>query len=116
MPDWAGGSLEPVDANTATSSSTAATISRLAGPSGTESAMVIDGPSSAPAVPPAPMNPNSRLPCALVKRSAMNDQNTATANRLKTLTHTKNTRATTTGSMPSVSSSQKSARLATKKW
>ena len=33
----------------------------------------------------------------------MNDQNTATANRLKTLTHTKNTRATHTGSMSRVS-------------
>ena len=45
----------------------------------------------------------------------MNDQNTATANRLKTLTQTKNTRATITVSMSSVSSSQNSARLATKK-
>ena len=45
----------------------------------------------------------------------MNDQNTATANRLNTLTQTKNTRATITGATPSVSSSQNSARLATKK-
>ena len=46
----------------------------------------------------------------------MNDQKTATANRLNTLTHTKKTRATATGSMPRSSSSQKSARLAAKKW
>ena len=93
-----------------------AAISRLCGPSGTDSAMVITGPSRAPAVPPAPMKPNSRLPCSLVKRSAMNDQNTATANRLKTLTQTKNTRATITGAMPGASSTQNSARLTTKKW
>ena len=57
---------------------------------------MITGPSSAPAVPPAPMKPNRRLPCSAVNRSAMNDQNTATANRLNTLTQTKNTRATIT--------------------
>ena len=45
----------------------------------------------------------------------MNDQNTATANRLNTLTQTKNTRATITGSILSVSRTQNSARLATKK-
>src|SRR5262249_25301376 len=42
------------------------------------------------------MNPNRRLPCSLVKRSAMNDQNNATANKLNTLTQTKKTRATIT--------------------
>ena len=73
-----------------------ATIRRLTGPSGTERQIVITGPRSAPAVPPAPMKPKRRLPCSLVKRSAMNDQNTATANRLKTLTQTKNTRANVT--------------------
>ena len=45
----------------------------------------------------------------------MNDQNTDTANRLNTLIQTKNTRATITGAMSSVSSSQNIARLATKK-
>ena len=45
----------------------------------------------------------------------MNDQNTETANRLKTLIQTKNTRATSARSTPSSSSSQKMARLATKK-
>jgi len=45
----------------------------------------------------------------------MNDQNTATAKRLNTLTQTKKTRAVTTGATPRVSSSQNSARLATKK-
>ena len=48
--------------------------------------------------------------------SAMNDQNTVTANRLKTLTHTKNTRATATGSTLKLRSSQNSTRFATKKW
>src|SRR6516225_11374387 len=92
-----------------------AAINRLMGPSGAESPMVITGPSSEPAVPPAPMKPNRRLPCSLVKRSAMNDQNTATAKRLNTLTQTKKTRATMMVATPLVSSSQNSARLATKK-
>ena len=48
--------------------------------------------------------------------SAMNDQNTDTAKRLKTLIQTKNTRATTGVSMPAKSSAQKIAMLATKKW
>ena len=87
----------------------------MTGPSGTDSPMVMTGPNSAPAVPPAPMKPNKRLPCSAVNRSAMNDQNTATANRLNTLTQTKNTRATITGAMPSVNNSQNSAMLATKK-
>jgi hypothetical protein len=77
--------------------------------------MVMTGPSNAPAVPPAPIKPNSRLPCSAVNRSAMNDQNTATANRLNTLTQTKNTRATITGATLSASNSQNTARLATKK-
>ena len=46
----------------------------------------------------------------------MNDQNTETAKRLNTLIQTKNTRATSWRSTPSVSSAQKIARLATKKW
>ncbi len=45
----------------------------------------------------------------------MNDQNTATANRLNTLSQTKNTRATITGATWSVSNSQNSRILATKK-
>jgi hypothetical protein len=45
----------------------------VVGPSGTERPMVITGPSSDPAVPPAPMKPNRRVPCSLVKRSAIND-------------------------------------------
>ncbi len=45
----------------------------------------------------------------------MNDQNTATAKRLNTLTQTKKTRATTTVATPVVSSSQNSARLMAKK-
>ena len=46
----------------------------------------------------------------------MNDQNTETANRTKTLIQTKNTRATVWRSTSSVSSTQKIARLRTKKW
>ena len=46
----------------------------------------------------------------------MNDQNTETANRLKMLIQTKNTRATSGRATPSVSSSQKIAMLATKNW
>src|SRR5271169_1843774 len=102
--------------NTAASRKTAATINRLTGPSGADSQIVTTGPSSAPAVPPAPMNPNSRLPCSAVNRSAMNDQNTATANKLNTLTQTKNTRAMITFSASNVSNTQNSTRLATKKW
>ena len=45
----------------------------------------------------------------------MNDQNTETANSMKTLIQTKNTRATVWRSTSSASSSQKIARLATKK-
>ena len=90
-------------------------MSRLTEPSGFESWIVISGPNRPPAVPPAPMKPNKRLPCSAVNRSAMNDQNTATANSEKTLTQTKNTRATITGATSSISNSQKSARLATKK-
>src|SRR5690349_15215457 len=102
--------------NTATSRKTAAAINKLTGPSGFDKTIVTTGPSSAPAVPPAPMNPNSRLPCSAVKRSAMNDQNTATANKLNTLSQTKNTRATITFSTSNVSNTQNTARLATKKW
>lgn len=67
-------------------------------------------------MPPAPMKPNSRLPCSAVNRSAMNDQNTATANKLNTLSQTKNIRATITFSKSNVSNAQNRARLATKKW
>ena len=102
--------------NTAASRKAAAAINRLTGPSGADSKIVTTGPRSAPAVPPAPMNPNSRLPCSAVNRSAMNDQNTATANKLNTLTQTKNTRATITFSTSKVSNTQNRTRLATKKW
>ena len=46
----------------------------------------------------------------------MKDQNTETANRLKTLIQTKNTRATWILATSRPSSSQKTAMLATKKW
>src|SRR5260221_11720197 len=92
--------------NTAASRKTAAAINKLTGPSGADSQIVTTGPSRAPAVPPAAMNPNSRLPCWAVNRSAMNDQNTATANRVNTLTQTKNTQATITFSTSKISSTQ----------
>src|SRR5882724_8967078 len=102
--------------NTTSSRNTIATSSKLVGPNFTEKPMVIKGPSRPPAVPPAPMKPNNRLPCSLVKTSAINDQNTATAKKLKTLTQTKKARATTVVDTFSVSSSQKSARFVTKNW
>ena len=100
---------------TASSSRSAATISRFTGPSGTASSTVTAGPSSAPADPPAAMKPNRRLPDSLVHTSAMKDQNTETANRLNTLIQTKNTRATWIFATSKVSSSQKTAMLRTKK-
>ena len=78
--------------------------------------MVSAGPASEPAVPPAAMKANRRLPCSEVNRSAMNDQNTETANSTNTLIQTKNTRATMSFSTSNVSSSQNSARFAAKKW
>ena len=45
----------------------------------------------------------------------MNDQNTDTANRLKTLIQTKNTCAVTASAMPCVSKTQKITMLMTKK-
>ena len=69
-------------------------MSRLTGPRIWTSHTVSAGPVSAPADPPAAMKPKSRFPCSEEKRSAMNAQNTDTANRLNTLTHTKNVRAT----------------------
>ena len=102
--------------NTAASSSSAATISRFTGPSVPARPMVSAGPASAPALPPAAMKPNRRLPCSELQTSAMNDQNTETANRSNTLIQTKNTRATVSRSTSSASSTQKSARLRTKKW
>ena len=45
----------------------------------------------------------------------MNDQNTDTANRLKTLIQTKNTCAVVVSAMPCVSSTQKMTMLTTKK-
>src|SRR3990170_672056 len=98
--------------STAASSSKAAMTSRLVGPSGTASQTVSAGPASAPALPPAAMTAKRRLPCSEENRSAMNDQNTDTAKRLKTLIQTKNTRATASRSTSKVSSSQKIAMLA----
>ena len=45
----------------------------------------------------------------------MNDQKTETANRLKTLTQTKNTRAVSARQASACSSTQKTARLRIKK-
>ena len=78
--------------------------------------MVSAGPASEPAVPPAAMKANRRLPCSGEYKSAMNDQNTETANSTNTLIQTKNTRDTISRSRSSVSSSQKRTRFAAKKW
>jgi hypothetical protein len=80
--------------STAASSSRAATIRRFTGPIAPTSHTVRAGPASAPADPPAAMNPKRRFPCSLLKRSAMKDQKTDTAKRLNTLIQTKKTRAT----------------------
>ena len=72
-------------------------------------------PRSVPAVPPAAIRPNRRLPCSVRQMSAMNDQKTETAKRLNTLTHTKKTRAVHMVSTLSVSSAQKMIRLMMKK-
>ncbi len=91
-------------------------MSMCTGPMSPTSHTVSAGPASAPAEPPAAMKANRRLPCSAVNRSAMKDQNTDTANRLKTLIQTKNARAACTLPTSRASSSQKIAMLATKKW
>src|SRR6056297_1249252 len=55
--------------------------------------LVSRDPVIAPAVPPAAIVPNRRLPWLLENRSAKTDQNTLVANSAKTLTQTKKTRA-----------------------
>ena len=64
------------------SRSTAETSKRCVVPSGFTSQVVRSGPASAPALPPAAMNPNSRAPCSWRKMSAMKLQKTETTNRL----------------------------------
>ena len=92
------GAFEPVRRRTPpASSSSDATISRLAGPSGTESPIVMHRPEQRARGAAGADEAEQALALLAVKRSAMNDQNTATANRLNTLTQTKNTRATATG-------------------
>jgi hypothetical protein len=66
-----------------------------------------------PELAPAAMNANTRLPCSRSKRSAMKLQNTDTTNRLKTLTHTKNTRAADASSAAAVNTAQKPSSCAT---
>src|SRR5258705_231166 len=67
----------------------AATGSRLTGPiRGARSAVTV-GPTSAPALPPAAMKPNSRRACSSRHTSAMKLQNTDTTKRLKTLSQMK---------------------------
>ena len=73
------------------------------------------GPRSPPVVPPAAMKPNSRLPCSVLHTSAMTLQNTETTNRLNTLTHTKNARATHTGATSSCKSTKNTMMFAPKK-
>src|ERR1700737_5519446 len=51
------------------------------------------GPRIAPNEPPTAMKPKRRFPCSAVNRSVMNAQKRVVAKRLKTLTQTKNERA-----------------------
>src|SRR4029077_18713248 len=76
------------------------TSRRLAVPSGAARTAVKVGPASAPQLPPAEMKPNRRAACAGWNRSAIRLQKSETTNRLNTLTHTKNTRATAEGATP----------------
>ena len=104
-------------ANAATSRSTAETSSRFAGPIQPTSAEVSPAPAMPPMVPPAPMNPNNRLPWLDVNTSAITDQKMDTTNMLNTDVHTKNTRPVHTcwpgGSQ--WSASKKRIRFAAKK-
>ena len=68
--------------HTVASRNAAETRSRWVVPSGFTSQVVRKGPASAPALPPAAMNPKSRLPCSWRKMSAMKLQKTETTNRL----------------------------------
>ena len=64
---------------------------------------VSEGPASAPAVPPAAMKPYRRCAWLVAKMSASRLQNSDTANRLNTLTQTKNARATAPDCVPPAS-------------
>ena len=91
------------------------TNSMLRTPTTVTNNAVSDGPASAPAVPPAAMNPYSRFACAVSNRSAIRLQNTLTANRLTTLTQTKNVAPTCTLCCPVVEKiSQKQPKFATR--
>ena len=70
-------------------SSRAEISSRFSSPSLAASSAVIAGPASAPTVPPAAMNPNSRCAWRSLKISTMKLQNTETTNRLNTLNQMK---------------------------
>ncbi len=86
--------------STAPNSMTAEIGKSPAGPIEGASIAVSSGPASAPMLPPAAMNPNSRRACSLRNISAMKLQNTDTTNRLKTLIQIKNAWATIAGAMP----------------
>src|SRR5213594_3150236 len=73
------------------------TSSRFAVPSGAASKAVSVGPASAPQLPPAERKPNRRAACSGRNKSTMRLQKSDTTNRLKTLTQTKNARATAGG-------------------
>jgi hypothetical protein len=91
------------------------TSSRFTSPTIFAKKAVIAEPVSWPAVAPAVMNANRRLPCSLLNRSAMKLQNTAITNRLKTLTQTKNTRAVASSLSCTVKRSQKPTSCTRKK-
>ena len=75
----------------ATPSNAAATTSSGATPISSTRLRVMSGPAIAPAVPPSAMTGNRRRACCWSQMSAMKLQNTDAANRLNTLTQTKNT-------------------------
>ncbi len=88
---------------TATVQKPAASKSRSALPTFLTSSAVSAGPTILPALLPAAMQPNRRLDCSLVCRSAIRLQNAEMMNRLTTLTQTKNSRAPSASHGPCVS-------------
>ena len=90
--------------------SAAATGNRLTGPIRGARSAVTAGPTSAPALPPAAMKPNSRRACSSRQTSAMKLQNTDTTKRLKTLSQMKKAAGAQAGA-PTPRSSAKSPRM-----
>src|SRR5438093_4759199 len=73
------------------------TSSKFAVPNGAASSAVSVGPASTPQLPPADTKPKRRSACSGRNKSSMRLQKSDTTNKLKTLTQTKNARATAGG-------------------